>query len=246
MPLAPAQTDLDYEELEEDWAEEDVDEEFDEEQEAEDGAEYAEDNGAEAEWEEDDEAEPELADDAVEDPAEDPAFTSTTLRERLIAQVPGWLMVLAGIAIVGMAVLVPAYMELRRAAWELSVVRAQADALAEQVGRYETFYAALLDGDPAVLERLALTQMRIAPTSRSPVPIDDPRAPSIDAAPGDIDRWLRVDVPEVGKDVPAYVEAESRLTRMTRGPMRIAMLIGGVAVIGAGLGWRQAEGMCDV
>ena len=146
----------------------------------------------------------------------------------------GLVLVCCGLVLVAMAVLVPAWQSQQRSAWELGVVRRQAEALSEQVHRYERFYMAVLRDDPDVLERLALSQMRLAPDGREVIGMA-----YLDSTPaGDIDRWLRVPVPQVGRDLPPWFAADSRLTRITRGPLRVGLLIAGASVVLAGFSWR--------
>ena len=201
---------------------------------------------AEHAWEADGEAvkDAELDDNVEEDEDEGDEAAAVSYSELplatrwvrdLIGASAGMLLVGCGLALIAMAVLVPALQSQQRSAWELGVVRQQAEALAEQVHRYERFYMAVLRDDPDVLERLALSQMRLAPDGREVIGMQ-----YLDATPaGDIDRWLRVPVPEVGRDIPAWIAQDSRLTRITRGPLRIGLLIAGAAVVLAGLSWRR-------
>lgn len=150
-------------------------------------------------------------------------------------------MLIGGLSLVAMGVVTPAWLELSRARFEHSVMAEQARRLAEQAERYAAFRAAVEAGDPVVLERLAFTQLRLKRADAVLAPVERPVTTdgSADALPpGDIDRWLRVDPPVIGRDVPAWSPASNRLNRLAGNPATRTGLVGsGALFILAGLWW---------
>lgn len=75
----------------------------------------------------------------------------------------GWLFILVGCAAIAAAALIPAYFETLdvKQARETEAIKAQ--MLADERQRYIDFHQALLDDDPVLLERLAMTELRLKP-----------------------------------------------------------------------------------
>lgn len=76
----------------------------------------------------------------------------------------GWLFITVGCAAVAAAALIPAYLETLdiRHARVTEAVKAQ--ILAGEERRYLDFHEALIDDDPVLIERLAMTELRLKPT----------------------------------------------------------------------------------
>ena len=150
--------------------------------------------------------------------------------EKSIDTLPGWLFTAAGAALLAVVVLTPAWLDQHEAAWRLSVMRAQADALARQRSNYETFATALQADDPVVLERLALTHLNLSLSGKHAVRLTEPAS----AGTADVGAWLAVPQPVIGRDLPAYVAPQNRLVRLATGPGRPALLATGLACLIAG------------
>lgn len=103
----------------------------------------------------------------------------------------GWLFILVGSAAVAAATLIPAYLD----TLDLQQARAEqalrAEMLAEERERYESFHRALVDDDPVLLKRLALSELRLKPAGtevaergpRDPVAlVTDPSRSTIERA----------------------------------------------------------------
>ncbi len=164
--------------------------------------------------------------------------------ERVLRPVPGWLMILGGLTLLGMAILTPSWLDLTKARWELKLMQLQSDRLVKQAERYAKFEQAVVERDPVLLERLAYTQLRLQQAERRVVSelASEGRVPNpaagADLPPGDIDRWLAVQPPVVGVDLPAYAQSNTRLTRLTGEPLpRAVLLIVGCLSVFAGLWW---------
>lgn len=76
----------------------------------------------------------------------------------------GWLFITVGCAALAAAALIPAYFETLdvRQAREAEAMKSQVLAAEEQ--RYIDFHQALIDDDPVLIERLAMTELRLKPT----------------------------------------------------------------------------------
>lgn len=159
---------------------------------------------------------------------------------------PGVLMIVAGLGLIAMATLVPAWRELDRLDAQRGFIAEQADALEAQEQRYADFHAALSGRDPVLLERLAYTQLRREPTDRQTVPEPGTAPPAHGDTdplpPGDIDRWLRVEPPSPSESLtlsPQVTAADSpsRMVRLAGGTMRYLLLLAGGLCVVAGLWW---------
>lgn len=178
---------------------------------------------------------------------------------RAIDALPGTVMVLGGLALIAMAMLVPAWRELDRLDAQRAFIAQQAEALTQQQARYEGFHAALVAEDPVLIERLAYTQLRREPIDRSTVSdagVSEALSPYAsvlnELPPGDIDRWLRVEPPSPGESEvwdasPAALagQSDSRLIRLAGGTTRFVLLAAGAICLVAGLWWGPSRGAVD-
>ncbi|MEL7088280.1 MAG: hypothetical protein AAGL98_07530, partial [Planctomycetota bacterium] len=105
-----------------------------------------------------------------------------------------------------------------------------ADALGRQTQRYEEFSAAIAADDPVVLERLAMTHLRMTMVGKHPL-----RVRPVEQETGDIGAWLAVPQPVLGRDVPFYAAPRNRLVRLVTGPGRPAFLVVGLVCLIAGV-----------
>ncbi len=177
----------------------------------------------------------------------------------LIAELPAWMLLLSGMAILGATVLMPAWIESQYLAWQLDVMRRQTDALAQQVGAYRTFHQAVRDRDPVVLKRLAFHQLRARPSGASlllPAERSAPRLPADLPAPfvrppselertdhgSFIEAWLHQPLPRVGQEIAPFRVTATRLVRLTLGPSRLIVALFGVVCLLAALALGGREG----
>ena len=89
--------------------------------------------------------------------------------ERLLVNLPGWVFVLAGMSILSMAVLVPAWTDSQALNYQHDLLKLQAKRWGEQETNYRQFAKALETNDPVVLQRLAVQQLRLKPTGTAPI-----------------------------------------------------------------------------
>lgn len=180
--------------------------------------------------------------------------------ERFAAALPGWIYLLSGLTLLSVMLVTPAWVACEQLGWQRDVMRLQADRLSGQRERFESFYRALDGDDPAVLERLAFTQLRYKPVGRhlwerpildsvaaaEPNLADQPaRADHPGAGPqasdqalaisGSIEAWLHEPMPVVGGSTGQF---QSRLTRLATGPSRLALMAVAIAFLIGGL-WSQ-------
>lgn len=160
----------------------------------------------------------------------------------VFAAVPAWLFIVAGMALLTIAVLTPQWLENRRLAWERDLMLAQSETLDQQVKRYEHFLAAIEYGDPAVMRRLALAQLRMRPDDMSLLeapagPVEEARDPEASdlAESAALEDWLAVPPPQVGQDYAPYSVTQTRLTRLATGRHRLVLVVAAATCLIAGL-----------
>jgi len=181
---------------------------------------------------------------------------------KLVDALPGWMCVAGGAVLLALFVWTPQWLAGREIAWQRDLMKAQAQALIEQRDRYAEFEAALAQGDPILLERLAFTELRqkrvgqqlLAPESdvmlahNTEFWPDDPalaaRPTASATTPGSVHAWLRVPMPVVGRDIQPLRRIESHLTRIVTGPLRLPALLFalGVMVMGVLMQVREKPG----
>lgn len=152
-----------------------------------------------------------------------------------MAALPGWLLLLGGITLLAMALLVPAWLALRDLQWQHTVMEAQVDRLLQQQQRYSAFLAALESEDPVLLEHLAYTQLRMVPAGKDVLENAGGGSALADAS---VAQWLYQPMPRVGQEMPALPKINSRMTRLTTGPMRILFCVAALTCAAAGVFWR--------
>jgi len=170
--------------------------------------------------------------------------------ETLLIALSGWLPVLAGMGLLGMALITPAWLGWRELLWQRDMVRLQAERLAEQRASYAEFHEALVADDPVLLERLAFTHLRYKPRGKRL--LEGTGDSSVTAVmgstggvpgeyPGVIGHWLASPQPAVGRDIAAFRPINTRLTRLASGLSRFVLIAVGLICLLAGL-WPEREG----
>lgn len=103
------------------------------------------------------------ADPAIQSPAE-PAAVRPLFRLD-----PGWLFMLAGIALVGATVLIPALDDLRQAEWNRDRARAVETYRKDRLSNYSQYLEAVRSEDRTLVVSLAATQLNLAPADKQPM-----------------------------------------------------------------------------
>ena len=83
--------------------------------------------------------------------------------DRVLAPVPAHLLIISGMLLLGMTVVMPAWMETRELGWQVALMKVQAQRLDEQEQSYRKFNDALAADDPVLLERLAYYHLHLKP-----------------------------------------------------------------------------------
>jgi len=169
--------------------------------------------------------------------------------ERVLARLPGWLFLIAGLAMIGAVVLTPTWLAADALAGRHALMAAQREAMLEHRERYQHFYTALKRGDPLLLERLAYEQLRLKPRDARPAfprRADDPGQ----AIPGGgegragfragpsmipVTDWLARPLPQAGSDATIERPRQSMLTRIATGGSRWVLLAAGLLCVAGGL-----------
>ncbi|MFI4861235.1 MAG: hypothetical protein ACIAXF_11195 [Phycisphaerales bacterium JB063] len=171
----------------------------------------------------------------------------------------GWIFVVVGVAAIGAAGLIPAYLKTLDLQDQRRILETKADALKQEHDRYQQFHAALVDDDPVLIERLALTELRLRPVGtgvaqtrpRDPAAIiDSPDPDAIRQATdlwtdtGSIEQWLsRADL-LAEPPAPAQRPRQTRLLTYATGEHRPWVAGFGALLILLGL-WPRRTGKPD-
>ncbi len=171
--------------------------------------------------------------------------------ETLLASLAGWLPMLAGVGLLGMTLITPAWMGWRELLWQRDMLELQANGLETQKDSYAAFHDALADDDPVLLERLAFTHLRYKPVGKRLMDGASADSGRVVAVSGTgsriygagfgsemIEDWLAAPMPVVGRDIAALRPINSRLTRLTRGPSRFVLIAVAVLCLIAGF-WPE-------
>lgn len=128
----------------------------------------------------------------------------------------GWLLVIAGMALVASVVLVPAWEDLRQVRFERDKLLAMDAQARERIRRQARYLAALERGEESLIRSLALEQMRLVPSGRTPVLEPPP--------PGPVDIFEPLEPPPVV--LRAVRPTDSLLSRLSRNDRLRPWLIG--------------------
>ena len=154
---------------------------------------------------------------------------------------PGWLMLIAGVALIATTIIIPAQRELEQAQFFKSRVDAIAKHRSDRLKNYTDYIAALDRGDPAVVEALASRQKNMARVglelilparpegqtdllTNSKVPLSASTLPELEPAP------LRL--PEPPKIDPAKLSSLERWARDDNARPMVLLAGGGCILLG--------------
>ena len=139
---------------------------------------------------------------------------------------PGWLFLLAGMAALAAAALIPAQDRLDEIRWQVARMEAVEASHQERLDRYQRYLEALEAEDPALARSLAASQLNLAPEDRVPL------APGVGLPSASVFEGL-----EPGPtQVPVREVRVSRLHSLATGrKTRPWMLAGGMLAVAIGL-----------
>ena len=161
---------------------------------------------------------------------------------------------LAGMGLLAMILITPAWLDWRELVWQRDAVRLQAESMAKQRESFSAFHDALVADDPLLIERLAYTHLRYKPTGKvllgngTGTLAMASHGPSVASEAVDvnlrgsamIEQWLSTPHPSIGKEIPAYQPVNTRLTRLASGATRWVLIVVAFVCLLAGL-WPDSE-----
>jgi hypothetical protein len=152
---------------------------------------------------------------------------------------PGWLFLLAGVALLGATILIPAADDLNATKFQRERALAIEAHRIERLNRYEEYLAALDNRDPSLVLALAASQLNEIPEDRAPIPGQRGAL----GAMADASVFPSLEPPPL--KLPERVKSESILDRWTNDDQtRLWLIVGGAACVLVGLlpasgGWNH-------
>lgn len=146
---------------------------------------------------------------------------------------PGWPFVLAGLALLVAAILIPAQRELHELRVEARKAEVQENRTYARLMAYDRFLSDLRAGDAHLVRRLAIAQLNLVPTGEE----------SLLLTPGmnqTVAQWIDESVPPLDEAI-ARIDAETPafpdtlLARFALGPNRLWLIAGAVFLLFVGL-----------
>lgn len=139
---------------------------------------------------------------------------------------PGWLFTLAGLAVMVASALLPAERDLHELRQQLAALEFRESYNTQRLQAYDRFMKDLKDRDPALLRRLAASQLNLMPEDVEPLLM----ATSIESTVSD---WIEATVPQA--EYEPVPPPDTLLTRLADGPRRLWLMGGGAVVVFLGL-----------
>lgn len=172
-----------------------------------------------------------------------------------LSETASWLCMGAGMFILAFTILIPEMIGNQVHAHGLRVLEIQKERSAKTLERHQSMLLALENDDEALLEHLALTQLRLKRVGTRPLtpPPADPAADMTSvarlqayvagtAAVDAVENWLNPVQRPASELVPAYRKPPTRLVRWTtETPYRDLTLFLGLVLLAAGLWPKQRE-----
>jgi len=143
---------------------------------------------------------------------------------------PGWLFLLAGLALLAATVLIPAADDLAATKFQRERALAIEKHRLERLARYEEYLAALDNKDPSLVLSLAASQLNEIPEDRAPIPGQRGAL----GAMADASVFPSLEPPAL--KLPERVQDDSILERWTNGERsRLWLIVAGAACVLVGL-----------
>ncbi len=171
--------------------------------------------------------------------------------DRIIAPIPGWVLLFAGMAITATGIFAEDWARNDAIHWQREVIQTQAKQIAEQKNNYVMFNTALAKEDPILLERLAMTQLRLKPeqldvpgvskpvlvANAAPLPAKQKGKEENRALPPiiPVEDLLSHPVSHPGVNISEYQPPKSTLLSICSGNSRLGVIGAGILCILAGL-----------
>lgn len=139
---------------------------------------------------------------------------------------PGWLFLIAGLALCVPVVLIPAQRDVFHLKRQRDTLHAREQQNVAMLRTHVSFLHALDEGDPALVRRLVASQLNLVPEGHTPMLVaartSEPIGQWIDAA-------AHIESPKLAQPV------ETTLSRLATGPRRLWLFAGGMFCVFAGL-----------
>ncbi len=141
---------------------------------------------------------------------------------------PGWLFLLAGLALLGATVLIPAAEDLANARWKRDAALTYERHRLDRLERYQGYLDALDRREPALIMTLAESQLGLMPADRGLLSTpNDSRVRSVSVYPA-------LEPPPLDLPEPRQ-PTNSRLARWAMGPQRLWLIAAGAVCVLVGL-----------
>ncbi|MFM7806716.1 MAG: hypothetical protein ACKPEA_02150 [Planctomycetota bacterium] len=139
---------------------------------------------------------------------------------------PGWLFTIAGLAVMVSAALLPAELDLHDLRQQRAAIAARESWNRERLEAYDRFQGELDRRDPALLRRLAASQLNLMPKGEQPLLM----ATSIEHTVSD---WIEATVPPM--EFQPQPAPDTLLARLAEGQRRLWLMAGGAMSVFLGL-----------
>ncbi len=139
----------------------------------------------------------------------------------------GWLYVMAGLAVCGAALLVPAQQDLAAVEAQQLQMAAHESLSTRRMVAYDRVLQGLLDKDPDLMGRVATSQLNLLPEGDVPVLLDTSSDETV------VDQWVRDATRQ--EIVAPMVERQTLLSRLSSGPYRSLLIASGVFCLFMGI-----------
>jgi hypothetical protein len=139
---------------------------------------------------------------------------------------PGWLFTIAGLAVMVSAALLPAELDLHDLRQQRAAIAARESWNRERLAAYDRFLGELDRRDPALLRRLAASQLNLMPKGEQPLLM----ATSIEHTVSD---WIEATVPPM--EFQPQPAPDTLLARLAEGQRRLWLMAGGAMSVFLGL-----------
>ncbi len=90
--------------------------------------------------------------------------------EEILAQVPGWIFLITGAAVIVSCMVMPAWTDYQHISWQKKTLQEQVYSLSHQEHTYNQINEALTSNDPLLLKQLALSELSMLPPNTQPLP----------------------------------------------------------------------------
>lgn len=144
----------------------------------------------------------------------------------------GWLFLIAGVAVIGAVVLIPAADDLAEAKWKRDRAALVEGHRQDRLDNYGEYLGAVERGEPSLVRSLAAVQLNQIPADRKPVAglTDDPASGRVGNTPGTADASVFPALEPPDLKVQPRVRPDSALSKLIENERTRTWLIAGGAV----------------